>query len=322
MPDITNTPLFLPPGINEPEAERVIRKYAPLVLLHSGEEHLPSRPDYFRESCRFRLSRSGRDEGWNKTRGAWEKGDQHGPDYHDVSWNQIVKQSNDILARDGGRDRPREVSLRPRDDRNLYGKGSQRGLFLQRAKRLHDEFSGIQPTPANEIIAPVFVDTLYNQRLGTVRVLFWFFYELNHWKFMITHEGDWEHITLVFGADEFENEGEPMCIFFAQHNGGVPVGFGNINKTGETHPIIYVHKHGHPCHSHIENSQEYTRSWKTWESDWVFIPKAEWRDFAGAWGEIGETKHTTGPLGPFFKRNNDTVPVRMINGKAHVVLKG
>ena len=321
MPDNTNTPLFLPPGISEQKAEKVIRKYAPLVHLHAEEEHLPSKPENFRESCRFRMSLSGRDKGWNKTSGTWEKGDQHGSEYHDVRWDQIVEQSDDELVRNGRGPGDRNSNIRPRDDKNLYGDGSQRGLFMQRARHLHDEFSGIQTTPNNEIVAPVFIDTAYSDSHKTVRVLFWFFYELNHWKFMITHEGDWEHITLVFRAKDFEKEKDPMCIFFAQHNGGVPVGFGNIKKEEDTHPIIYVHKHGHPCHSHVDEKHRYTRTWKTWDSDWVYIPKADWRDFAGAWGEVGETKHTTGPLGPYFKRDNDKVPIKEKDGKVCVVLK-
>jgi hypothetical protein len=29
-----------------------------------------------------------------------------------------------------------------------------------------------------------------------------------------------------------------------------------------------------------------------------------WKDYAGAWGEVGNIATTTGPLGPWHKRNN------------------
>ena len=30
-----------------------------------------------------------------------------------------------------------------------------------------------------------------------------------------------------------------------------------------------------------------------------------WKEYAGAWGEVGQIKDTTGPLGPWYKRCSD-----------------
>jgi hypothetical protein len=213
------------------------------------------------------------------------------------------------------------VNLRPRDDNNLYGKGNPTGLFLQRGQNLRDDQSGIRPTPANEVIAPVFIDTEYHEDTKLFRVMYWFFYELNHFVALITHEGDWEHITQIYKLDDFMARRPPRWVYFAQHNAGVLIAHNHLEKVFGTHPVIFVDKKGHPCVPTVDDPGNYTRSWKTWMMDLFYIEQAPWREFAGAWGEIGTNKHTTGPLGPSFKRRGDNIVLKMVNGKPCVLLR-
>jgi hypothetical protein len=176
----------------------------------------------------------------------------------------------------------------------------------------------MKPTESGLVGAPLFVDTHYDADRAVVHVLYWFFYELNWWKAFITHEGDWEHVTLVFRVDDFKSGGRPFAIYLAQHNTGVALDFDKIVPAGETHPVIYVDTNGHPCHAHVDDPSRYPIRWRTWTASIEFIAECRWRDFAGAWGKVGASKHTTGPLGPFFKRHEDKVRITYVRGKPYV----
>ena len=310
-----------PLGLDEASLAKTISDYAPLLRLNATEKHLPAQPEDFRRISRFRYSKPGRDAGWNKETRAWETGDRHGPEFHDVPWSDILPESAELLSAASQPDIPPEINIRPRDDANAFGKGSQTGLFLQRGRNRDDASSGKPPAEGGLIRAPVFVDVVHIPEKKVVKLLYWFFYELNHWRFMITHEGDWEHVTLIFDQDRFLDHGPPEAVFFAQHDGGHPLAFEQLQIVEQTHCVIYVHKDGHPCHAKVKDPENYNQVWRTWETDPVLIPLARWHDYAGGWGEVGEFKFTTGPLGPRFKRNIDRVPIRIIKGRPHVVLR-
>jgi hypothetical protein len=321
MPDNSKTPLSLPPGVTDADAKVTIERWAPLIRLHKFERHLPSEPEIFRKSTRFRESRFGDDRGWNKHERIWKTGDLYGSDYQAAGWDDIVHQSGLFLARHDPNRAQKSLNARPRDDKNVCGEGSVNGLFLERVRRLRKERSGMPTSAVRQIDAPVFVDIYYDPEHHMVRVLYWFFYELNHWHFMITHEGDWEHVTMVYREEHFRQKLAPKWVYFAQHNHGEIFQYVDLDRYDQTHRIVYVDKVGHPCHADVDHRYEYVYEWKTWEDNRIqFVPRAEWRDFAGAWGEVGETKHTTGPLGPTFKRV-DNIRIRKIGIKSYVIMK-
>ena len=321
MPDNSKTQLSLPPNMTEEDARITIERWAPLIRLHKFERHLPSEPEAFRGSARFRESRFGRDKGWDKRNRIWKTVDHHDPDYHAVEWGDIVRESGSFIARHDSKDFEKAPNARPRDANNVCGEGRNRGLFLERSRQLSKKRSGMLASSVHEINAPVFVDTFYDKKHHMVRVLYWFFYELNHWHFMITHEGDWEHITMVYPEEHFKKKLAPRWVYFAQHNKGEVYQYVDLERYDQTHRIVYVNKAGHPCHARIDHKNDYVYEWKTWKTNKIhFVPRVEWRDFAGAWGEIGETKHTTGPLGPAFKRF-DNIRIRKIGLKSYAVMK-
>ncbi len=310
----------LPPRITKEDIRKIIKSYAPSLRLHRYESHFPGDPDSFRGKSRFRESKPGLDKGWNKINEQWETNDKHENEYKDIPWDYIVGESLRRYPGTSPIDPPAKDNLRPRDDHNMYGRGDVQGLFLQPSISKNVRSSGNSPSPGLEVKAPVYVDVSYSASKGLMKILYWFFYELNWWKCMFTHQGDWEHITLLFLGKDITVNSAPAYVYFAQHDGGVIVPFDALSFEEKTHPVIFVCRDGHPCCHSVKNPSEYTIRWKTWENDTPLITEFIWRDYAGAWGEVGEFKFATGPLGPLFKRHKDRVRIKVRKEKQYFVV--
>jgi hypothetical protein len=305
--------LDIPSSISESDALDVIRKYAPLARLHVNEQHWPSTPERFRSMSRFRKSVTGPDSGWDCVDRCWRESDDHSVRYRDVAWSDVTIQSDDLLAFKPNDEIPSK-NVRPRDAENTKGKFNSFGLFLQR-QTPNDAPSGVEPSAAGEIHAPVFVDLVTSR--DYVRVLYWLFYELNYYHIMITHQGDWEHVSLIFEKNDFCDGRSPSFVYLAQHNTSklIPATPQHIGWELTTHPVCYVDRNGHPARAAVRHAYRYTVNWRTWECPFELISSATWHRFAGAWGEVGNIPDTTGPLGPFFKRNKDHVALVISGGK-------
>ena len=314
--------LRLPLDLTRPQVDRRVQKYAPFVKLHKDERHLPSLPEWLRVVARFRDSVAfGRDRGWDKHSDHWQTSDSEAAKFFNIPWPEIIAASMERYEENGTLDPPSARNIRPYDSNSIHrdpdGAHSNEGLFLERRDTIDRNASGLTPL-GDEIIAPVFFD-LFQAADGWVRVLYWFYYELNLWHGFLTHEGDWEHITYYFRPEDFRAGDPPDSVFFAQHNTGEIRNWAALTKE-EGHPVVYVDPAGHPTRASVGSPGEFTRKWRTWDRMFVAIPEAPWRDFPGAWGEVGFTKHTTGPLGPYFKRRGDRVAVKMQGGKLNLVL--
>jgi hypothetical protein len=185
--------------------------------------------------------------------------------------------------------------------------------------------SGNPPDAGDAVHAPLFIDSFYDAQTSMVKVLYWFFYELNWVYFTFTHQGDWEHVALVFEEPAFRAGDPPTWIYFAQHGAGEVRRFDKVQHDGPRgrHPKVYVDPDGHPSHPTVRVPRDYPYRWDTWEREdrvhWV--SRRDWRDFAGAWGEVGEHAVTTGPLGPYFKRHGDRIRVRVRQGRVCLVTR-
>jgi len=328
MAEPSSSRLDLPAGISEDRAFALALRHAPSLRLHREERHFPSDPESFRKNTRFRKSRRGRDSGWHKGGSDWTTGNDHGLDYYDIAWQSICDQSlNDYGA---GPFTPDSVqNLRPRDPNNREGFLSSNGLFLQCRAASNSATSGNLPVEQqrngrNEkvVTAPLFLDVafLHDRNPPLVKVLYWFFYELNWWRVLYTHQGDWEHVTWIWTADDFTDEVQPSWAYFAQHDGGLVIDFHDLHADAQEpgRKIAYVDPAGHPTCPFVCDPTEYPIVWRTWETSAEWISRATWRDFAGAWGEVGSAPFTTGPLGPRFKRHGDAVRVtRKENGQLY-----
>ena len=314
--------LDLPPDVPEAHAHDLAMRHAPTLKLHRDERHFPSSPVNFRTLSRFRESRFGPDRGWHKPNG-WTPGDVDRPPYYDIPWPTIVDDSLGRYAAPGPFDPDAAANLRPRDFRNVHSPLSSNGLFLQREAAGRRDTSGHLPV-GDRVDAPLFLDVarVTDTDPPLVKVLYWFFYELNWWRVFYTHQGDWEHVTLVWTEAGFRDGGAPGWGYFAQHNGGLLVDFADLEKDpgDPNRPVGYVDPAGHPTRHEVDDTARYPFTWRTWQEPGRWISQLGWRDFAGAWGEVGSRPDTTGPLGPRFKRHRDSVRARIVNGRVYAVV--
>lgn len=119
------------------------------------------------------------------------------------------------------------------------------------------------------------------------------------------HQGDWEHVTVKV------SRGRLVGVWFSSH--GKP-DFRTREemewKRGRF--IVYCAKGSHASY-HQEGWFHYrTDHTQNGGPDFELnsveslnnLSSQPWRHFAGAWGEVGQVKDTTGPLGPWYKRRN------------------
>lgn len=303
----------LPHGLDKDTIEKWAQEFAPWVLFHRDERHFPSKPESFNKNSRFRESRQGRrDRGWKKESG-WKVSNEKGDLNYEIDWKvmeeETAERSGDLVELHPSI-RP---TLRPHGGRNLFRSAgrAKEGLFLERDRISNRSSSGNQPV-SGIITAPVFLDAaaVDTQAGSFVKVLFWFFYELNRWHGLLTHEGDWEHVTYLVDSKSIKKTAPPRYVYFAQHNTGELRKWTDLEAADSGHPTLYVDRHGHPTKPSVQNFGDYRHEWRIWEQEFRWIRDAEWREYSGAWGEVGETKHTTGPLGPWFKQDRDVVRVK------------
>jgi hypothetical protein len=296
-----------------------VEKYAPALFLRKDEKHYPATPEEFRRVGRLRQSNfDGRkDRGWNRAKQVWEQPGGKGPDYQGEEWETIkgliLTATGDL--RPGGAaastpETPAPKVARPRDSSNLWGRGETKGFFLE----LPDGYGRATSGPGSQV--PIFHDVQrFRASNGSnwVAVYYWFFYVYN-WFIVSEHEGDWEHVTLYFEPERFDAGDRPGFVYYAAHNDGLLLRAGDarIEWYGEegqaapegTHPGVYVSPFGHPSYPTVPEKLRalYPRPWLTWKEPLPSVQGQAWDLYDGAWGEIGEIVHSTGPLGPIFKR--------------------
>lgn len=293
----------------------IVEKYAPYLHFSKYEYHFPGIPNDFPNNARFRQSNfeKNRDRGWNNKARKWEANNKYGADYLGTDWQTILGEIKNVTQSF----RPNVPTwyddvTRPRDERNIWrNEDEARGFFLELSDELDRGQSGTRPDHP----IPIFHDIDKYDIDGEIYVAlsYWFFYVLN-WYVFITHEGDWEHITLYFRESDFEQGNFPEWIYFSAHNGGSLYKLNSKNNKNylhwedNTHPHVYVSIFGHPSYANTENYlNEYRIKWKTWEQAIPPVTDQPWSLYDGAWGDVGYVEFTTGPLGPFFKRRMDKV---------------
>ena len=266
----------------------LITKHAPEVRIHPDEEYFPMDPMDFIKVARFRHHlASKKDRGWNKHSKKWLQTNSHHTNYYDIPLDTVTKYK---LHQNGKNRRPR--------DKN---RGKQYNVFLQSRDKLKGSKS-----PSNSI--PIF---FYLKKRKSVyfktsvwHLSYWFFYGYNDgWGKRGNHQGDWEHITLVFNRNK-----KLHGIYMAAH--GKPKYYKKSDlKFNHSHPITYAAKGSHASYPKVgtfgpigvDKTKDGGVKWKTWH---YCLPLKDqpWRQFAGAWGEVGTASSSTGPLGPWQKR--------------------
>jgi hypothetical protein len=158
----------------------------------------------------------------------------------------------------------------------------------------------------------------YHYRSGRW-ITYWFFYAYNDAAGGIAdHEGDWERIVI-----DLNSENKPVQVAYYTHGcapriypwSQVPrvTSTGVRSQTG-THPIVWAAKGSHGswhevgdgsrdhCNSRLGIGEDKLsnsgRRWRTWNYT-IDVTGQLWRTFGGAWGDMGGSGNTTGPLGPY-----------------------
>ncbi|KAJ3157658.1 hypothetical protein HDU89_000034 [Geranomyces variabilis] len=74
---------------------------------------------------------------------------------------------------------------------------------------------------------------------GVIDVFYMFFYAFNHGPKVLgrvygNHVGDWEYVNI-----RFSSAGQPLAMYFSEHDGGTPLQWSAVQKTGDR-PNVYV----------------------------------------------------------------------------------
>jgi hypothetical protein len=119
-----------------------------------------------------------------------------------------------------------------------------------------------------------------------------------------THEGDWQRIEVLLRGDE-ESGYRPDSVRLVRPNGDwrrIP--WRALDRSAavpgpRTHPVVLAGGGNHTLTASVDGDGGCfgCGRWSTWEGleDAAAEP---WYGFGGAWGDIGATAATTGPLGP------------------------
>jgi hypothetical protein len=283
-----------------------IHQFAPIVKIHPNEKHYPMDPAVFIARSRFRHQRGGtKDQGYNKKTRKWVTSSSRSDAYYDVPVSLIRRFG---LWKNG-------ENRRPRDSNN----GNHWNVFLQPNGKPKGRKNPNGVVPA--FYATRFVDTSkipkklrkqFGIRIEKYhKIQYWWFNGYNDGPLSgggDNHQGDWEHITIQI------KNGAPKAIYFAAHGEPMRVALSKVRWKGNR-PIVYSAVGSHASYPRPgkwslfgpaikDETKEGGRVWETVHS-LASVRSQPWRDFAGAWGEVGEFAHTTGPLGPWHKRRKN-----------------
>lgn len=257
-----------------------IKSFAPVLKLHPSSIYYPMDPNKFVKASRFRHHRSfWPDQGYHKVNRKWYTNNDKSAPYFDIPVSYI----NSYRMVNGKNRRPRDGNS-----------GSSWNVFLAPEGR-----------PAGDRTPNYDVPAYYHyRRVGDEHIVqFWYFFGFNDSLASFNHQGDWEHCTVhvVRGAIS--------KVYFAAHHGG-SYKYGSQVKRSGTHPVVYIAKGSHASYwaagtyfNYLDKCADGGYTWRT-ELNLKPLGSQPWKDYAGAWGDVGLIETTTGPLGPWHKRLN------------------
>lgn len=254
-------------------AEPAWSSLAPLVYLHPDDNDLPMATSTFLAHSRLRWSHDG---------GC--------PDHQLAGIGQVdasrlgsggyTHRQENVICQHSGSSWASDQFTRPRQDGGTDG---GEGFFLD----LDNSERGGQGTTA-----PVYYDYTAHDH-----VTYWFFYGFDDTLASVAdHEGDWERVSIrLDGSDR------PLTVAFFQHSGYCVLPWSGVAHTSDGHPVAYSAEGTHASYPDAgDHGLDQTAQGPAWQAAAHLLPVRDqgWYGFGGAWGEVGETVYTTGPLGP------------------------
>lgn len=266
-----------------------------IVALHKNETFNPMSASDFAILSRFRKHISGgTDEGYNKNTNAFESGNSQSLNFYNIPLSIINTYYSKVTNK-------RLYNYRPRDPMSLSGPG----YFLQPFDHLHG-------VPKPNGIVPAYVNELtYTEPDGTIITFldFWLFFGYNDVA-IFAHEGDWEHLMVEIVNKKIIGAWLSSHTSLEYHPGGVfrtatELDIKMVN--GRQQLTIYCSKGTHALYATANEASfpdDTTSNGYLWKitDNAPALSQQPWKLFAGAWGEVGERKESTGPLGPWYKR--------------------
>ena len=286
-------------AVNQALAE----KMAPILMLHPKEKSFPMNPRHFIAKSRFRMHlKLKRDKGYNKKTGKWHTTNSKNREkYINIPVNIINQYGVDAKGR----------NRRPRDKNN----GSSQKVFLQPMGSLRGDNRPTGRVPAYYYIRR---EGARSGNRPRTLITYWYFFGDNPTP-ALAHQGDWEHATLSVRKDN-TLEG----IWFSRHGIRPKFVWRKDLEFLRGRALVYISKASHgnwpkagtfrfeKAPNLISKALKAagfadvtSRNGVRWDISKRLEPlyTQPWRDYAGAWGEVGELPETTGPLGPWHKRH-------------------
>ncbi len=265
-------------------AEAVVR-YAPLVFLHPDEKHGPADAGQYVAQSELGWSH---DQGRNDHTIA-DRGEIDQAKLGSGGYSHQVEGANPFGDHHGDAIHSNE-DVRPNDGK---GAGGNEGFFLDPGDKVKD------PAAPNTR-APV-----YHEAKDGHYITYWFFYAYNSGPTdtkLDNHQADWERIVVKLDR---QNRATHVCYYQHEHNETLK--WASVPKSG-SHPIVFSAKGGHASYSKPgrfateikqikDEAKRGGKQWKTW-NNLKDARAQDWYGYGGAWGEVGQFTHTTGPQGP------------------------
>lgn len=323
-------------GSGDVETMRPERAFAPLVVFDRAERLLPVDARWFvdrstlwfadDEGCGDRRVASGRvltaRAGSDQVPLIIEALGRRAPSY----WRE---------SRDGSCE-PRNNARHYADEHTRPHSTGQRTTHLRLAEGYYLDLAdsarrGFVPTSDNEQVrldAPTYWERRAIEIDGQpgLRVSYWLLFGAHRPpdatgrpSAAFTHEGDWERVDVDLAGEG--GSYEPVRVRLnGPHSGTRRVRWGALRLSSAdsgAHPVLYAARDSHTLYprpgtrwtkidvdgetvelaDHVPDSCEDCPRMRTWEHlhEATLEP---WYGFGGAWGEIGPSDETTGPLGP------------------------
>jgi len=155
---------------------------------------------------------------------------------------------------------------------------------------------------------------VYYEFRDRTAVTYWFFFAFNDAPggAFTDHEGDWERISIQLGDAELHRRAEPESdnrarrVALFAHDGDCVVPWSRVERF-RGHPVVFSGAGTHASYptpgnfplpfGFTDKAAGGGRQWKTWGNP-LDVTRQAWYGFGGAWGEVGNYRETTGPLGP------------------------
>lgn len=263
----------------------LVASTAPYLRLHPEERYFPMDPIAFLSASRFRHHRSLKaDEGYNKKTELWVETNSYASEYYDVP----IRIINSFGLDKAGKNR------RPHDS----GRGSAWQVFVQPKGK---PIGNSSPSGRVPVFTHVMEESRWRGNAAATLIQYWWFLGYNDGYASQNHQGEWEHCTAAVQG------GAVTGAYLAAHH--TPHYYArNELEWKQGRFIVYSAKGSHASYPHegtyrygIDKTKRGGVEWQTWRFLRT-LSEQPWKNFAGAWGEIGEHEITTGPLGPWYKR--------------------